>query len=923
MKTNWVMTVRAGGLTLLCACTAVCARPNFVFILSDDQDWTGLSVQMHDSVPNSKSDFYRTPNLERFAAQGMRFSNAYAPSPVCSPTRYSLLTGKSPAQLHWTKAAPVMTASDGHRLLPPRLAQNIDGDEVTVAEMLKQAGYATAHYGKWHLRGRGPDRHGFDEHDGNTGNEDAAPFKDPNPVDIFGITERACAFMEKHSKAGTPFYVQLSHHALHYPENARRKTLEACRAREPGRMHWNVERAAITEDLDAGVGLLLAGIDTLGIAENTYVIYMSDNGGGGKRARPIRGGKGSLWEGGIRVPLIIRGPGVRPGTFCHVPVVGYDLFPTLRELAGVDTPLPSGVEGGSWVPLLHAGDKGSPRPAGAGYGESSPLPCPAEAGRRRMPEKGLPEVVRPREGLVWHFPHYQARETPHSAIRAGNHKLIRFYETGETRLFDLSRDVGEQNDLSRQMPEKAAELIRRLDEYLGSVNAQLPTANPDYDPSKTPRTNPPRRGRRGRREEAGERRRERGGPSGVFRTDVPERSYDLILGRPTGSSVTASVLSSRSCEITIRYGADPNARACATRPMGVQAGKPAEIGLTGLRASTRYQYRVGYRPEGAPQPTFGNVHHFHTARSPGESFTFTITADSHLDENTDPAIYAQTLRNALTDSPDFHVDLGDTFMTGKRQEQPSAALQQYLAQRYYFGLLCHSAPLFLVLGNHDGEFGRNMDAATRMRTAYFPNPVPDVFYAGNRDTQNYYAWHWGDALFVVLDPFRHSQRPRRGEEADNWRFTLGREQYDWVKTTLDRSRAHRKFVFIHHLVGGLDQQGRGGAEAVPFYEWGGRDRDGRDVFAEKRPGWPMPIHALLVKHGVDFVFHGHDHFYAKQEVDGIVYQLLPQPGHPGEGSVRQAAEYGYVSGDMRPGSGYLRVEVSRDGVTVDFIRTGR
>lgn len=433
------------------------ARPNFVFVLSDDQDWTGLSVQMHDAIPNSKSDFYRTPNLEELARQGMRFSSAYAPSPVCSPTRYSLLTGKSPAQLQWTKASPVMTAADGYKLVPPPIRKQISGNELTIGEVLKQAGYGTAHFGKWHLRGGGPGRHGFDEHDGNTGNQDAAPFTDPNPVDIFGITERAGDFMAKHTEEGRPFYCQLSHHALHYSQNAIEATKEAYRNRPPGRMHSDVDRAAITENLDTGVGVLMEKIEQLGIVDNTYLIYMSDNGaGGGRRARPLTGGKGSIWEGGIRVPLIVRGPGIKPGAFCHVPVVGYDLFPTYCELAGVSQPLPAGVEGGSIGPLLS--------------------------------NEGRGEVKRPREELVFHFPHYQSGDGPHSAIRLGDYKLIRFYESDEVLLFNLAEDIGEQRDLAEEMPDRAAELSRRLDEYLEALDAQMPVPNPDYDPDKPPQS---------------------------------------------------------------------------------------------------------------------------------------------------------------------------------------------------------------------------------------------------------------------------------------------------------------------------------------------------------------------------------------------------------------------------------------------------
>ena len=441
-------------------------RPNFVFILADDQGWSGLSVPMHDGVPGSKSDYYRTPSLERLARQGMRFSSAYAPSPVCSPTRYSLLTGKSPAQLHWTKASPVMTADDGFKLIPPAIVRQIADRETTIGEILKRAGYATAHFGKWHLRGGGPGRHGFDVHDGDTGNKDAEPFKDPNPVDIFGISKRANAFMEANVKAGRPFYVQLSHHALHYPEHSLKRTQDACARRRPRANPREIAVAAMTENLDTGVGVVLDAIDRLGIAGSTYVLYMSDNGAGGGRGRgPLRGGKGSLWEGGIRVPLIVRGPGVKAGACCHVPVAGYDLLPTCCKLAGVAEALPQGVEGGSLVPLLAEGNG---------------------------------TVKRPREELAFHFPHYQSDDGPHSAIRLGDAKLIHFHETGADRLFDLARDLGERHDLTKEMPERTAELRRRLDTHLAAIHAQMPAANPHYDPARPPRVQK-RRGRKGGR----------------------------------------------------------------------------------------------------------------------------------------------------------------------------------------------------------------------------------------------------------------------------------------------------------------------------------------------------------------------------------------------------------------------------------------
>ena len=307
---------------------------------------------MDPEIPESKSDFYQTPNLERLAAQGMRFSDAYASSPVCSPTRYSLQTGKSTARHGWTKAAPVMTAADNYPLIPPPIPRQFPASEITIAELLKTAGYATAHYGKWHLGGGGPGEHGYDEHDGDTGNRDAEAFGDPNPVDIFGISRRTATFMERQTASGKPFYIQLSHHALHYSEQSLKATQEKYRGLPPGQRHRDVIRAAMTENLDTGVGMVMDAMDRLGIAENTYLIYMSDNGGGGGSSnRPLVGGKGSLWEGGLRVPMIVRGPSIAAGVVCRVPVVGHDLFPTFCELAGIADEVPEKIDGGSLVPL--------------------------------------------------------------------------------------------------------------------------------------------------------------------------------------------------------------------------------------------------------------------------------------------------------------------------------------------------------------------------------------------------------------------------------------------------------------------------------------------------------------------------------------------------------------------------------------------
>jgi arylsulfatase A len=415
-------------------------------------------------MATSRSELFQTPNLGRLAAAGMRLSNAYAPAPVCSPTRISLQTGKSPARLHWTKAAP---PEPGHPLLEPQLVKQIADGELTIGEVLRKAGYATAHYGKWHIAGGGPGRHGYDEHDGDTGNEQAYQFTDPNPVDIFGMAERAAAFMAKNAKAGKPFFIQLSWNALHAAENARPATLAKYERLTGGAGDRRTTTAAITEDLDAGVGRVLDAIDRLGLSCTTYVIYSSDNGsGGGGRRGSLSGGKGSVWEGGIRVPFIARGPGVAANSWCHVPIVGYDLFPTFCEWAQVPAALPQELEGGSIAPLL----------AHEGHGT----------------------VQRPREELVFHFPHYQSGHAPHSAIRVGGLKLLKFYEDDSVKLFDLARDAGERDDLALRMPVEAARLRARLDRHLADVGAQLPTVNPRSD-ATAPAAAPPTRGGGGRR----------------------------------------------------------------------------------------------------------------------------------------------------------------------------------------------------------------------------------------------------------------------------------------------------------------------------------------------------------------------------------------------------------------------------------------
>ncbi len=417
------------------------SRPNIVLLVADDQDWAGLSVRMDPEEPGSASSFVQTPRIEQWAESGVRFTRGYSPSPVCSPSRASIQTGMSPGALHWTKAAPSVNDRD---LEPPKSERNLNTDYLTIGEVLRDAGYTTAHFGKWHLEGDGPENHGFDESDGATGNQDAIPHKDPNPVDIFGMTERAESFIRTAVKDSKPFFLQMSYHALHHPENAMAETIEKYRTLNPRASEKLIQRAALAENLDDGVGRLLDLLAELDLMGETYIFYTSDNGGGGSgRGALLNGGKGGLGEGGIRVPFIASGPGIQPGGVIHTPVVGFDLYPTFAAIAGAAEHLPDALEGGDILPLFR--------------GESD-------------------RVRRSFDGIVFHFPHYQGRSTPQSALLRGSWKLVFDYETGGSKLYNLDDDPGEHRDVSMQNADLAASMLGELRTQLNAIGAILPSA---------------------------------------------------------------------------------------------------------------------------------------------------------------------------------------------------------------------------------------------------------------------------------------------------------------------------------------------------------------------------------------------------------------------------------------------------------------
>lgn len=413
-------------------------------------------------------------------------------------------------------------------------------------------------------------------------------------------------------------------------------------------------------------------------------------------------------------------------------------------------------------------------------------------------------------------------------------------------------------------------------------------------------------GRQGQRGQGGR----GGGPPGVFFTDVPAHDIDVVLARPTATSMTVSAMASRDMAVTL--SCEPS---CGAHAVSLKAGMPLEVPLVELQPDHDYRYSVT-----AGQPLVSGS--FHTARPAGAPFTFAIQADSHLDDNTSGRVYENTLANMRADRADFLVDLGDTFMTDKYPQYQDAA-KQYIAQRYYFGLLGTAMPLFLTLGNHDGESGTRPDMtawASAMRTKYFPPVVANAFYSTGPISSDYYTWTWGDARFIVLDPFTStSTKPR--EDIDGWAWTLGRAQYEWLTKTLETSRSQYTFVFIHHLVGGSTREGRGGAEASVFFEWGGKNLDGSTGFAAHRAGWALPIHDLLLKHHVSAVFHGHDHLYVRQQRDGLLYLEVPQPSHARGDQTNSAREYGYLSGTLLGSSGHVRVSVGRDAADVDYVKS--
>ena len=435
--------------------------PNVIVILVDDMGQTDLSCY--------GSRFYETPHIDQLAKDGVRFANGYSACTVCSPTRAAMLTGKYPARLHLTDWIT------GHerpkaKLKIPDWQKFLPFEEITLAEQFKAAGYATASIGKWHLtpalkegdEAYYPEKHGFDLNVGGYARGQPpsyhAPYKIPTltegPAGEF-LTDREAAEAVKYIEANKekPFFLYLPHYAVHTPLGGKPDVIakyQAKAAKLPDLKQKNATYAAIVESVDDSLGTIRAALKRLKLEENTIIVFTADNGGllPITDNSPFRVGKGSAYEGGVRVPLIIHAPGVtKAGTVDPTPAITIDLYPTVLELAGVK-PLQALVDGISLAPLLKSGAK----------------PDRAE--------------------IFWHYPHYHpGGATPYSAVRSGDFRLVHFYEDGRDELYDLAHDVGETKDLAAAQPALAKTLRTRLDAWLKSVDAQLPTKNPTYDPS--------------------------------------------------------------------------------------------------------------------------------------------------------------------------------------------------------------------------------------------------------------------------------------------------------------------------------------------------------------------------------------------------------------------------------------------------------
>lgn len=471
---------------LLAVCAAVSSgwagdqKPNIVFIFIDDWAWNGTPIAMDDAMENSRMPVLQMPNLERLAQEGMKFRNAYA-SPQCSPSRVCVQTGQSSPRNGFTVYLNALgqdyyniKKSQGFPVISCISDETIDPETITIPEALGSLGYTSAHFGKWHMRGD-PGDEGYAAHDGDTNNNPGntiaglrrLPPDLSDPKRMFSVTERAIDFMEAQVEAQTPFYLQVSHYAMHagseclpetrakyvthplvqaYYKSVNQTASTIARKQDPA--VW----LGMGEDLDRCIGTILEKLDRLGVADHTYVVLMSDNGYRHSfypgLTQPMHGKKWWVWQGGIRVPMIVKGPGIAAGSTFHDNVVNYDLLPTFVDWAGGDPTELKEIDGVSLAGYLRG-----------------------EAASSEFSQRNL----------YFHYPHNRT-SMPHSAIVSGTMKALHFYERPDLpMLFDLSVDEREQHNIAPQQSETHQRLFGALMSYLHAMDARLPKRNPECD----------------------------------------------------------------------------------------------------------------------------------------------------------------------------------------------------------------------------------------------------------------------------------------------------------------------------------------------------------------------------------------------------------------------------------------------------------
>lgn len=408
-------------------------------------------------------------------------------------------------------------------------------------------------------------------------------------------------------------------------------------------------------------------------------------------------------------------------------------------------------------------------------------------------------------------------------------------------------------------------------------------------------------------------------------------SITVILTKPKDTSITVSIMTSVSMEVYLEYGTTTGSYSSQTTTMTTTTDVPYQQTITGLSSNTKYYYRARYRQGSSGSYTEGEENTFHTQRSTGSSFTFTVVADSHFGDSNlyDEDLYDNTISNMLDDEPDLHFDIGDAFMINLLSNPTQSDIDtEYKNQRGIVSKIGKTVPWMFCAGNREMMRGWILDGTSNNQTVwstnakkkYYPQPTNDSFYSGNTNSINhigvpedYYAFSWGDVRFIVLFPWLYTTT-NPGQSGDKWDWSLGNNQYTWFKNELENSTDKFKVVMIHHVLGGI----RGGAKWAKKYEWGGENDTGTYEFNTKRSSWVKTIHQLMVENRVNVVFQGHDHIYVQQDIDGIVYQTVPMPSDP-QYALHNDGQFYY--GTMYANSGHIRVTVNTNDIDVEYVRS--